>query len=97
MGSSFEDLDTINPFLKTDRDFETRFARYFFFRLKSEKEKRKKTPELAPSLSANEGQAPSLHVVRRGRARGARPRLGSVHVLLADVGETVLSESARFF
>ena len=42
MGSSFEDLDTTNPFLKADRDFETRFVRYFFFRLKSKKEKKEK-------------------------------------------------------
>ena len=65
MGSSFEDLDTTNPFLKTDCDFETRFGRYFFFRLKSKKEKRKKTPELAPSL----------HVVHRGCARGSKAML----------------------
>ena len=40
IGSSFEDLDTTNSFLKAGRDFETRFARYFFFRLKSKKEKK---------------------------------------------------------
>ena len=45
MGSSFEDLDVTSPFLKTDLDFETRFARYCIFLIfELEKKKRISQP-----------------------------------------------------
>ena len=33
MGSSFEDLDETSTAMKTDRDLDSRFARYFVFRV----------------------------------------------------------------
>ena len=41
MGSRFEDLNVTNPFPKTDRDFQTRFERYLFFRVQLQRENQK--------------------------------------------------------